>query len=203
MAAVIAEEAMRIDPATMVGKIQKARSDALMIDFSRLICAHFGKMVEHYSKLEGNPVSAHNNKTLFVEAIDIWCRATLNQGTGLGMGLARGEDDPKAIAEFVMTPWYEAMALDDPSAYRMGRRGPPPPYTGSAVDATVFQLGLAACLEIQPLRIAAGMEGGEIRHVWGKLKADGKWYDSDVSTPRLRLGERGEYAEYDEIEVPL
>lgn len=194
---------MKIDPASMVGSIQKARSNALMIDFSRQICAQFGKMVEHYSKLEGGSVSAHNNKTLFVEAIDIWCRTVFNQGGRRELTGPTGERDPKAIAAFVMTPWYEAMALDDPSAYRMGARRPPPAYVGSVADATAFQLGCAACLEIQPLRIAVGMEGGEVRHVWGKLKADGKWYDSDVSTPRLRLGERGEYPEYDEIEVPL
>jgi hypothetical protein len=196
-------EVMKIDPASMVVKIQKARSDALMIDFSRIICAHFGKMVEYYSKLEGNEVSAHNNKALFTEAIDLWCRATLNQGSRRDRQGVEGSSDPRMIAAHVMTPWYEAMALDDPSAYRMGRRGPPPPYTGSVADATAFQLGLAACLEIQPLRIVAGMEDGQIRHVWGKLKADNTWYDSDVSTPRLRLGERGEYPEYDEIEVPL
>lgn len=194
---------MKIDPAVMVGKIQKARSDALMIDFSRIICAHFGKMVAHYSELEGNPVSVHNNKVLFVEGIDIWCRAALNQGARRDRQGAEGESDPREIAAFVMTPWYEAMALKDPSAYRMGSRRPPPPYVGTVQDATAFQLGLAACLEIQPLRIVAGMEGGEIRHVWGKLKADGSFYDSDISTPRLRLGERGEYPEYDEIEVPL
>lgn len=198
----MAVETMRIDPAAMVGKIQAARKDALMIDFSRLICAHFGKMVEHYSKLEGNPVSAHNNKALFVEAIDIWCRATLNQGMRRDRQGTEGTSDPKEIAAHVMTPWYEAMALDDPSRYRMGARGAPQVYTGSVADATAFQLGCAACLEIQPLRIVAGMEDGQIRHVWGKLKA-GEWYDSDISTPRLRLGERGEYAEYDEIEVPL
>jgi hypothetical protein len=195
-------ETMKIDPAVMVGKIQKARSDALMIDFSRLICAHFGKMVEHYSKLDGNPVSAHNNKTLFVEGIDIWCRAALAHG-GPGLGLARSVDDPREIAAFVMTPWYEAMALDDPSQYRMGSPGSPPAYTGNAADATTFQLGLAACLEIYPLRIVVAKDGGKIVHVWGKLEADRKWYDSDISTPRLRLGERGEYPEYEEIEVPL
>lgn len=193
-----------IDPAALVLKVQKARSDALMIDFSRLICAHFGKMVECYSKLDGRPVSAHNNKTLFAEAIDIWCRAAFNQGRRRDRQGVEGTPYPKEVAAYVMTPWYEAMALDDPSKYRMGPRGGAlPVYTGTPADATAFELGLAACLEIYPLRIRMGLDGGEIKHVWAKLKADGKWYDSDVSNPRFRLGEHGEYPEYEEIEVPL
>jgi len=194
---------MKIDPALMVQKVQKARSDALMIDFSRLICAHFGKMVQYFSALEGSPVSAHNNKTLFVEGIDVWCRRTLSQGSEASLGYAGSQSDPREIAAFVMGPYYESMALEDPSTYRFRNPGPPPPYAGSVADATTFQLGLAACLEIYPLRIVAGVDDGKIVHVWGKLKADGKWYDSDISSPRLRLGDRGEYPSYEEIEVPL
>jgi hypothetical protein len=182
----------------MVEKVRKARSDALMLDFSRVIAAHFGKMVEYYSEREGDPVSAHNNKTLFVEAIDVWCRASFARSAG---SAARTEN-PRDVIASAMTPWYEAMELDDPSRY-VPRRVELPAYRGSPEDATACMLGLCACLEIAPLRIRLGLEGDRPVRAWGKIHADGKWYDSDVMNPAFRLGDHEEFPEYDETEVPL
>jgi hypothetical protein len=183
----------------MVKMVQNARKDHLMIDFARQISTRFADMVAHFSALEGNPQSAHNNKTLFAEGIDIWFRAYFAEGADL-----RGPTTTSAIQviEHVMTPWYEAMAMDDPSKYR-ARLTPPPVFMGDYVDAVALELGACACMEIQPLQFRFGMENGEPVHVWGRIYADGKWYDSDISRLDFKLGDRMDFSSTEDVEIPL
>ncbi len=182
----------------MVQAVQDCRKDEVMIDFSRQIGTRFAAMVEHFSALEGDAVPAHNNKTLFLEGIDIWFRASfpLNDGAGQKTSNAR------EVIVHTMRPWYEAMALDDPSKYR-ARLTPPPSYVGDPVDPVALMLGACACLEIQPLQFHFGMEGGVPVHVWARVYADGKWYDSDVMDPSLKLGKIPKYQQYEEVDIPL
>lgn len=207
-------DAVRFDYGRMAKIVQDARKNGIMIDFSRLICAHFGKLVEWWSAYEGRPVSAHNNKTLFLEAIDIWCRSRLcapdqTNGSNGSMGFRAAEQngswtrDPKDVIEHAMEPWYEAMALDDPSKYRMTRRSAPPAYAGSHEDAIATALGLCACLEVQPLQFRVGMKNGEPAHIWGRIQADRKWYDMDLSRPDFKLGDYMNFDSYEEVEIPL
>lgn len=188
---------------TGVGKLAKAvadgRKDGLLIDCSRLIGIHYGKMVEHFSAAEGRPVTAHNNKTLFLEAIDYWCRSLF---TGQ-QGRAGTTEDPKDLILSVMEPWYEAMELDDPSKYKMGRRAPLPLYVGRPEDVVAVELGLAACLDVAPIQLRYGIEGGHPRRVWGRVQADGKWYDTDPNEPGFSLGNFVEHSKYEDVEIPL
>lgn len=194
-----------------VGRLTKAvadgRKDGLLIDCSRLIGTHYGKMVEHFSKKEGSPVAVHNNKTLFLEGIDLWCRS-LFTGTAGRVGNA---EDPKDLILSVMEPWYEAMELDDPAKYKMGRRAPLPLYVGAPEDVVAVELGLAACLDVTPINLrygmgAAGMNGmhGDVpQRVWGRVKADGNWYDTDPNEATFTLGNFMEYPQYKDVEIQL
>lgn len=183
----------------MIKGVQDCRKDEVMIDFARQIGTRFAAMVAHFSGQDGNNVSPHNNKTLFLEGIDIWCRANFSQQDG-----GRGPSTQKArdVIEHVMAPWYEAMELDDPSKYR-GSLTPPPAYVGDSVDATILMLGACACLEIQPLMFRFGLENGEPVHVWGRVMADGHWYDSDISDASLKLGQAQKFQKYEDVEIPL
>lgn len=205
---------VRFDYGRMAQQVGDARKNGVCIDFSRIICAQFGKMVEHWSGREGKPVSAHNNKTLFLEAIDIWCRARLgnrqesSQWTP-SMNYSRSPNsdtwtsNPMDVIEHAMKPFYAAMALDDPSRYKMGRQPAPPAYVGTHEDAIATALGLCACLEVQPLQFRLGMNDGQPEHIWGRVHADGKWYDIDLSRPEFKLGDHMSFQEYEEVEIPL
>lgn len=181
-------------------KVADGRKDAVFVDCARLVGVHYGKMVERISAAEGRPVSAHNNKTLFLEAFDTWCRALLSPAPRPSSGAT---EDPREVFAHMMRPWYEAMELDDPSAYRMGRQAPPPAYVGTPEDATCAVLALAGCLDVAPVRFVVGVRDGRPERLWGRVLADGAWYDTDVNEPLAALGDRPQFDEYQEIEVPL
>lgn len=199
------------DIGRMTKIVEETRKDVVSIDFARLICANFAKMVEHFSSVEGRPVSGHNNKTLFLEAIDIWCRKKIGCSgqdasmNGASMGRAQGSwtDDPKTVVRSVMGPWYEAMDLEDPSRYRMRPQQPCPAYMGRHEDATAYMMGLCACLEVGPLWLVFGKNGDEVQHVWSRVQADNKIYNSDLSNPDFKLGDHYEFEKYEEVEIPL
>lgn len=205
-------EDVRFDYGRMAQMVQDARKDGLLIDFSRIICAHFGKLVEYWSSREGRPVSAHNNKTLFLEAIDVWCRARMCNGVGqkasmngnsMGYSSSAWTSSPEDVIKHAMGPFYAAMALDDPSKYRMGRQPATPAYVGTHEDAIATALGLCACLEVQPLKFRLGINDGRTQHIWGYVHADGKWYDVDLSRPEFKLGDHLDFQSVEEVEIPL
>lgn len=186
-----------------VGRLSQAvadgRKDGLLIDCSRLLASHYGKMVEYISASEGSPISAHNNKTLFLEGIDYWCRKLFNGRDGR----AGATEDPKELIMQLMEPWYEAMELDDPSKYKMGRRAPLPLYTGSPEDVLAAELGMVACLDVSPVALRYGMNGDAPQRVWGRVQADGKWYDTDPNEASFALGQFVEHPGYKDVEIPL
>lgn len=191
-------------PKRLAEAIRDIRKDAVMVDFSRVVCPQYGRMVEHFSALEGNPVSVHNNKTLFLEAIDIACRSYFSP---MSPRQTMGEtSNPKAIIDHVMVPYYEALALGDPSKYRMGRRTPAPRYSGTVEDAVAVELGLLATLDVGPINLRfGGHKEGQTEvfdHVWGAVHADGKWYDTDIFES-CQLGETPEYSIVRDVEIEL
>lgn len=210
----IMETGPALDYRRLADCIAAGRKDEVVIDFGRLLAAHYGKLVEHISEKDGNPIYAHNHKTLFLEGVDITCRRCL------GVGVAHGRrgpetEDPRVIVEYLIRPWYEALKLEDPSKYRMRNMGPMPVYVGSPEDATCMMLSLCASVDITPIHLRWGMRDGKPVRVWGRVKADGNWYDTDINdgselsmngsdAPRdLVLGEHFEFEDYDEAEVPL
>lgn len=194
--------AIAFDVGRLTKTVEETRKDALSIDFARLIGTHFARMVEHFSKVEGRPVSAHNNKTLFLEGIDIWCRRKLGCSGAAAPGQSWTED-PKDVVRASMRPWYEALDLQDPSRYRMGSCPPCPAYVGRHEDATAYFLGLCSCLEVGPVALMFGKTDGVYEHVWAKVMADRRWYESDLSNPEFKLGDHYEFQDYEEVEIPL
>ena len=192
----------RFDLQRMTDQVMQARTDHVLFDFSRVLGPQYARMVEKFSTLEGNAIPAHNNKTLFLEAIDLWGRKRLGAGQTPANG-ARKITDPREAIAYAMVPWYEAMDLENPGQYKLKRREPPPVYVGDEADAVSMVMGLAACLDITPMRFVfgSGGENGEER-VWAKIKADGTWYDSDIMSPGV-LGDRPDFAHYKEVEVGL
>jgi hypothetical protein len=194
----------------MTEQVLDARTDHIYFDFSRVIGPQYAKMVEKFSTMEGNRIAAHNNKTLFLEAIDLWGRKRLGAGQGgTRMGAAsnsRRIEDPRNAVVYSMEPWYEALELDDPSKYKLKRREPPPIYVGGEAEAVATIMGLAACLDITPMRFVFGgrKENGKDNYerVWAKIKADGNWYDLDIMTPGV-LGDRPDFPHYKEVEVAI
>jgi hypothetical protein len=186
-----------------VGRLSKAvadgRKDGLLIDCSRLLASHYGKLVEYVSANEGRPIAVHNNKTLFLEGIDYWCRSLFSGRDGR----VGSTEDPKELIMSVMEPWYEAMELDDPSKYKIGRRAPLPLYVGSPEDVVAVELGMVACLDVTPVHLRYGMNGDVPQRVWGRVMADGKWYDTDPNEAGLSLGQFVEHPDYQDVEIPL
>jgi hypothetical protein len=207
------DRASAMDYRRLADCIAAGRKDEVVIDFGRLLAAHYGKLVEHVSEKDGNPISAHNHKTLFLEGADIWARKCFGAGQRSG-GRGPETEDPKDIGEYSLRPWYEALNLKYPSKYRMRDMGPMPRYVGSPEDATCMMLSLCASVDITPINLRWGIENGKPARVWGRVKADGNWYDTDINDGTglsmngaaqhgLVLGEHYEFQEYDEAEVPL
>lgn len=189
----------------MTDRVLDARTDHIFFDFSRVIGPQYAKMVEKFSTIEGNIIAAHNNKTLFLEAIDLWGRKRLGAGQDQASG-ARKIQDPREAVVYSMEPWYEALELNDPSKYKLKKRPAPPVYVGDEADAVAVIMGLAACLDITPMRFVFGgvKENGkeDYQRVWARIKADGNWYDSDIMMPGV-LGDRPDFPHYKEVEVAL
>lgn len=194
--------AMKYDIGRMVKLVEDTRKDALSIDFARLICTRFAGMVQHFSKIEGRPVAAHNNKTLFLEAIDIWCRKKLGNA-GIAQPGGVWTENPREVVAATMEQFYKAMDQDDPSTYRMRASNPIPAYVGKHEDATAYLLGLCSCLEVGPVAFRFGKSGDDFEHVWAKVFAGRDFYESDISNPDFKLGDHYEFNGYEEVEVPL
>ncbi len=193
------------DLSRMTDRVLDARTDHIYFDFVRILGPQYAKMVEHYSTKEGNRVPAHNNKVLFLEAIDIWARKRLGAAQNFNSG-GKKIEDPREALVYAMEPVYEAMELADPSEYKMRRREAPPIYVGDERDAVACVMGLAACLDVTPMRfVFGGTKKGDhedYRRVWAKIRADGNWFDTDVMTPGV-LGDRPDFPHYKEVEVAL
>lgn len=181
-------------------RIAAGRRDAVLIDAARIFGVHYARMAEKFSALEGTPVPAHNNKTLFVEGIDIMCRALFSPRPS---GREGSTEDPSEPVAELLRPWYESLELEDPSTYRLRPTAPPPAYAGDPLDAQCAMLAMCAALDIGPIRLAAGMRDGAPERVWGRVQADGRWWDVDSTDPELVLGDQPDYDEFEEIEVPL
>lgn len=194
--------AVQFDLNRMTDRVLEARTDHVLFDFSRVLGPQYARMVEKFSTLEGNVIPAHNNKTLFLEAIDLWGRKRLGAAQKPASD-ARRITDPREAVVYAMEPWYEAMDLENPGKYRLNRRESPPVYVGDEADAVALMMGMAACLDITPMRFVIGSLGEESsERVWSRIKADGNWYDSDIMRPGV-LGDRPDYPHYKEVEVGL
>jgi hypothetical protein len=203
-------DGIRFEIGRMVKYVQDARKDPLMIDTARIICANFGKFVEEMSRRDGKTISAHNNKTIYVEAIDIWCReyfCYVNDPPNVEViqtapRMVKQTKIPRDVIEHLMEPFYRAMEESDPSFHRSSYT-PPPMFIGDCDEAVTIFCSLCACMEIAPIRFRFGGNDGTLHHVWARVQADGNWYDSDLTEPNFKLGDFSNFQAYEEVEIPL
>lgn len=203
-------DGIRFEIGRMIRYVQDARKDALLIDASRLLCSQFGKFVESMSAREGNPISAHNNKTLQLEAIDVWCRdhfCYVNDPPNVEViqtprRMWKQTRIPREVLAHIMEPFYKAMEETDP-AFSRASYEPAPLFSGDCDEGASMVLSLAACMDVGSLRFRFGGNDGTLHHVWAKVQADGQWYDSDITEPNYKLGEFSKFDAYEEVEIPL
>lgn len=206
-------DGIRFEIGRMIKYVQDARKDPLMIDTARVICTQFGKFVEQVSQAEGRGVDVHNNKTLYIEALDIWCRdhfCYLNDPPNVEViqtprRMVKQTRIPREVIEHIMAPFYRAMEEADPAMAKhiLGQYEAPPIFSGDCDEAASVIMALAACVDVGPLRFRFGGNDGTLHHVWARAYADGKWYDSDITEPTYRLGDHSKFEAYEEVEIPL
>jgi hypothetical protein len=194
----------------MAAHVAEARKDPVVIDCARIAASQWGKMVEQLSAQEGRPVDAHNNKTIALEGIDIFCRAHFcyqNDPTNAELiqtprRMVKTTRVPREVLEHIMEPFYKALEMNDPAFYR-GSFPPAPMFIGDCDEAAAMVCAMAAALEIDPVAFRFGGNDETLHHVWAYVNADGNWYDSDITEPNFRLGDHSPFDHYETYEVPL
>lgn len=194
----------------MAKYVQDARKDPLVIDAARLVGAHYSRFAAEMSARMGDPVDPHNNKTLLLEGIDTFCRhyffycndpANVEVMQTPGRMVRQTKVAKEALSN-IMEPFYRAMEERDGSFDRSSYE-PPQLFIGDCEEAISLELGMCAALDIVPVRFRFGGNGGTLHHVWGRVQADGQWWDSDITEPDFKLGDFSEFDAYDEFEVPF
>jgi hypothetical protein len=208
-------DGIRFEIGRMVKYVQDARKDPLLIDTARLICSQYGRFIKAASEAEGHPIDVHNNKTIFAEGLDLWCRdhfCYINDPPNIEViqtprRMIKQTRIPREVIEQIMGPFYKALAENDPALAKkvMSGKGNQivPVFTGDCDEAATAVLSLAACADLGPLRFRFGGHDGTLHHVWARMYADGDWYDSDITEPSYRLGDHSEFEAYEEVEIPL
>lgn len=203
-------DGIRFEIGRMAKYVAEARRDPVVIDAARMAASQWGRLVAQISEQEGRPVDVHNNKTIALEGIDMWCRANFcyqNDPAGIEMlqtprRMIRYAKAPREILEHFMEPFYRALEQEDPKFDR--RTFPPQPlFAGDCDEAATIICAMASAIDITPVAFAFGGDKGTLHHTWAKVYADGEWYDSDVTEPSFRLGDKSRFDHYEEYEVPL
>ncbi len=203
-------DGIRFEIGRMAKYVSDARRDPIVIDAAKMAASHWARIVEQLSQENGEPVQARNNKTIALEGIDIWCRNYFcyqNDPPGIEFiqtprRMVKMTRVPREILEHFMEPFYRALEAEDPSFDR-SRIEPIPIFSGDCDEASIIVCSMAAAIDITPVAFAFAGDGGTLHHTWARVKADGQWYDSDITDPAFRLGDRSTFEHYEEYEVPL
>lgn len=203
-------DGIRFEIGRMAKYVAEARRDPVVVDAARMAASQWGRIVAQLSEQEGKPVDVHNNKTIALEGIDIWCRNHFcyqNDPAGIEMlqtprRMVKSTKLSRDVLEHFMEPFYRALEKEDPKFDR--RNLPPAPlFIGDCDEAATMICAMAAAIDITPVAFAFGGDGGTLHHTWAKVNADGEWYDCDVTEPSFRLGDKSRFDHYEEYEVPL
>lgn len=203
-------DGIRFEIGRMGRYVQEASKDPVVIDTARLAVSQWAKMVEEMSQREGRPVDTHNNKTIQLEGLDIWCRGHVvyvNDPANRELiqttrRMVKTTKVPAEVLKVFIDPFYRAMELADPSFYRESYT-PPQVVALDCDEAAVLICGLAAALDITPVAFRFGGNGDTLHHVWARIACDGTWYDCDLTEPRFQLGDYSDFEHFEEFEVPL
>lgn len=131
---------IRFEIARMEEYVREGRKDPLIIDTARQAVANWGRFVEEMSARRGEPISAHNNKTLQAEGCDIFCRHYfyyVNDPTNVEViqtprRMVKQTKVPREVLAHIMEPFYRAMEEEDPDFDRATYE-PPPMYIGDCI----------------------------------------------------------------------
>lgn len=203
-------DGIRFEIKRMARYVKEGCRDPIVIDAARLAVSQWAKFVEEMSRREGRPIDVHNNKTIQLEGIDIWCRNHVfyvndpvnREVIQTPRRMVKQTRVPQEVLVALMDPFYRAMELEDPSFYR-GSYTPPQITSGDCDECALLVCSMAAALDITPVAFRFGGMGGTLHHVWGAAHADGVWYDSDLTEPEYKLGQHGNFEHYETYEVPL
>lgn len=201
---------IRFEIGRMTEYVREGRKDPLIIDTARQAAANWGRFVEEMSARRGEPVSAHNNKTIQAEGCDIFCRHYfyyVNDPTNVEViqtpkRMVKQTKVPREVLAHIMEPFYRAMEEEDP-AFDRSSYEPPPMYIGDCDEPHALFLAMCAALDIVPVHYRFGGFDGMIHHVWGRVKCDGNWYDCDLTEPGFRFGDFSPFEHYEELEVKV
>jgi len=203
-------DGIRFEIGRMAKYVVEARRDPVVIDAARMAASQWGRIVAELSERDGNPVEVHNNKTIALEGIDLWCRAHFcyqNDPAGIEMlqtprRMIKSTQMGREVLLHMMEPFYKALEAENPN---FDRRTLPPQqiFVGDCDEAATIVCAMAAAIDITPVAFAFGGDGGTLHHTWAKVQADGEWYDSDVTEPTFRLGDKSRFDHYEEYMVPL
>jgi hypothetical protein len=203
-------DGIRFEIGRMAKYVAEARRDPVVIDAARQAASRWAKIVQQLSEEEGRPIDVHNNKTIALEGIDIWCRQNFfyqNDPAGIEMlqtprRMVRSTRVPREILEHFMEPFYSALEQENPNFDRRSIAAQPM-FVGDCDEAATIICAMAAAIDITPVAFAFGGDGGTLHHTWAKVQADGEWYDCDITEPSFRLGDKSRFDAYEEYEVPL
>lgn len=133
-------DGIRFEIGRMVTYVQDGRKDPLMIETARQLCSAYGDFVAEMGRREGQEINVHNNKTLYVEAIDLWCRehfTYVNDPPNIeviqtGRRMVKQTRVPREVIASIMDPFFKAMEQADPSFNRSSYT-PPAKFVGDCV----------------------------------------------------------------------
>ena len=203
-------DGIRFEIGRMAKYVAEARRDPVVIDAARMAASQWAKIVERLSEEDGNLVDVHNNKTIALEGIDVWCRNhRVYQSDPAGIELiqtprrmVKTARMPREILERFMEPFYRALEAENPSFNRATL--PPAQVVSMDCDeAAILICSMAAAIDITPVAFAFGGDGGTLHHTWARVQADGHAYDSDITESTFRLGDKSSFDHEEEYVIPL
>lgn len=203
-------DGIRFEIGRMAKYVSEARRDPVVIDAARMAASHWGRIVAQISEQEGRPIDVHNNKTIALEGIDIWCRNNFvyqNDPAGIELlqtprRMIKMTKMSREVLAHFMEPFYKALEIEDPGLYR-GKIETAPVCSGDCDEACLLICSMAASIDITPVSFSFGGGGGTLHHTWARVQADGTWYDSDITEPTFRLGDKSIFDHEEEYIVPL
>jgi hypothetical protein len=203
-------DGIRFEIGRMAKLVSEARRDPVVIDAARMAASYWGQIVAQISGQEGRPIDVHNNKTIALEGIDIWCRNSgvyQNDPAGIELlqvsrRMVKMTKMPREVLAHFVEPFYKALELKDPGLYR-GKIGVSPVFVGDCDEAATIICSMAAAIDITPVAFAFGGGGGTLHHTWARVQADGTWYDSDITEPGFELGDKSVFDHEEEYIIPL
>lgn len=119
-------DGIRFEIGRMAKYVSEARRDPVVIDAAKLAASQWGRIVAQISEQEGRPIDVHNNKTIALEGIDIWCRNNFvyqNDPAGIELlqtprRMIKMTKMSREVLAHFMEPFYKALEMEDPSFYR-------------------------------------------------------------------------------------